>query len=147
MTEKFPSRPVFGLLLRLLYQEYSAQIETTLGEAGFGDVRPSAANVFPFIPPEGISVSELADLARVRKQTMAQAVAQLERTGYVKRHPNPNDGRSQLVYLTKRGAAVPPITHATAKRIEKEWAARIGAHEFEGVRTALIRLLDGRFGR
>jgi DNA-binding MarR family transcriptional regulator len=39
------------------------------------------------VPPEGISVSGLAELARVRKQTMAQAVEQLERMRYVERRP------------------------------------------------------------
>jgi MarR family len=58
------------------------------------------------VPPEGITVSRLAELARVRKQSMAQAVDQLERTGYVERH------RSRLVFLTDRGASVPPVTHA-----------------------------------
>ena len=59
-------------------------------EAGFEDIGPSAGNVFPFVGPEGISVSQWpAVLAHVRKQTMAQAVEQLELAGYVERKPNP----------------------------------------------------------
>ena len=68
--------------------------------------------MFPFVPPEGITVTELARLARVRKQTMAEAVQQLERMGYVERRANPGDRRSRLVFLTERGAAVRPVTHA-----------------------------------
>lgn len=64
---------------------------------------PRTRNVFPFVPPEGITVSELAELARVRKQTMAEAVEQLERMGYVERQPKPRDRRSRLVFLTERG--------------------------------------------
>src|SRR5438309_3862570 len=90
-----PARPLIGLLLRLVYQQYAHDIDAALREAGFDDIRPSAANVFPFVPPEGITVSDLAELARVRKQTMAQAVDQLERTGYVERRPNPRHGRSR----------------------------------------------------
>ena len=112
----FPTRPPIALLLRLLYQHHAQDIEAALGEAGFGDLRPPHANVFPFVPPEGITVSELAELAGVRKQTMAQAVEQLERAGYVERRPNPGDGRSRLVFLTARGASVKPVTHATAER-------------------------------
>src|SRR3954451_13265324 len=88
MDDNFPADPLIGLLLRLVYQHYSQEIEAALREAGFDDVGPSAANVFPFVPPQGISIAELADLARVRKQTMAQAVDQLERAGYVERRPN-----------------------------------------------------------
>ncbi len=103
----FPERPVIGLLLRLVYQHYAQDIEAALHGAGFDDIRPGAANVFPFVPPEGTTVSRLAELARVRKQSMAQAVDQLERTGYVERRPNPHDQRSQLVFLTERGPRCP----------------------------------------
>jgi DNA-binding MarR family transcriptional regulator len=97
--------------------------------------------VFPFVPPEGITVSELAELARVRKQTMAQAVDQLERMGYVERRPNPRDRRSRLVFLTERGASVKPITHATASRVEEHWAQLTSPPELEALRASLLRLL------
>jgi DNA-binding MarR family transcriptional regulator len=139
--EDLPARPLIGLLLRLVYQQYAQDIDAALREAGFDDIRPSAANVFPFVPPEGITVSELAELARVRKQTMAQAVDQLERTGYVERRPNPRDRRSQLVRLTGRGRSVPPVTHAAAERVEQRWAQLTSKRELEALRDGLIRLL------
>lgn len=141
MEADFPGRPVIGLLLRLVYQHYAQDIDAALREAGFGDIRPAAANVFPFLPSEGITVSRLAELARVRKQSMAQAVNQLERTGYVERRPNPRDHRSQLVFLTERGASVPPVTHAAAERVEERWAHLISPAEFEALRSSLLRLL------
>src|SRR5258708_39671749 len=122
MDADFPDRPLIGLLLRLVYQHYAQNIDAALRQAGFGDIRPAAANVFPFVPPEGITVSRLAELARVRKQSMAQAVDQLERTGYVERRPNPRDHRSRLVFLTHPGASVPPVTHAAPPRGGERWA-------------------------
>ncbi|HEY2128694.1 MAG TPA: MarR family transcriptional regulator [Streptosporangiaceae bacterium] len=142
MAPDFPDRPLIGLLLRLVYQHYAQDIEAALREAGFGDIRPAAGNVFPFVPPEGISVSRLAELAQVRKQSMAQAVSQLEHTGYVERRPNPRDHRSQLVFLTERGASVPPVTHAAAERVEKRWAQLTSPAEFEALRAGLLRLLS-----
>jgi DNA-binding MarR family transcriptional regulator len=141
MESGFPDRPLIGLLLRLVYQHYAQDIEAALREAGFGDIRPAAANVFPFVPPEGITVSRLAELARVRKQSMAQAVDQLERTGYVERRPNPRDNRSRLVFLTDRGASVPPVTHAAAEHVEQRWAQLTSPAEFEALRASLLRLL------
>jgi DNA-binding MarR family transcriptional regulator len=141
MEANFPDRPLIGLLLRLLYQSYAQDIDAALRAAGFGDLRPSHANVFPFVPPEGISVSGLAELARVRKQTMAQAVDQLERLGYVERRPNPGDRRSRLVFLTERGESVKPVTHATAARVEQRWADLTSPEELEALRGALLRLL------
>jgi DNA-binding MarR family transcriptional regulator len=141
MEANFPTNPLIGLLLRLLYQQYAQDIEAALSDAGFGDLRPAHANVFPFVPPEGISVSELAQLARVRKQTMAQAVDQLEQLGYVERRPNPGDRRSRLVFLTARGESVKPITHATAAGVEKRWADLTSAADLEALRASLLRLL------
>jgi len=141
MEPGFPERPLIGLLLRLVYQHYAQAIDAALREAGFGDIRPGAANVFPFVPPEGITVSRLAELARVRKQSMAQAVDQLEASGYVERRPNPADQRSRLVFLTDRGRSVPPVTHAAAQRVEERWAQLIGPAEFDALRASLLRLL------
>src|SRR5919109_1566067 len=141
MEANLPARPLIGLLLRLVYQHYAQDIDAALRAAGFDDIRPAAANVFPFVPPEGITVSELAELARVRKQTMAQAVDQLERTGYVERRANPSDRRSQLVFVTERGAGVPPVTHAAATRVEQRWAELLSPRELEALRSTLLRLL------
>jgi DNA-binding MarR family transcriptional regulator len=141
MEANFPARPLIGLLLRLLYQHYAQDIDAALREAGFGDIRPPHANVFPFVTSEGITVSELAELARVRKQTMAEAVDQLERMGYVERRPNPHDRRSRLVFLTERGASVRPVTHATAARVEERWAELTSPEELEALRASLQRLL------
>jgi DNA-binding MarR family transcriptional regulator len=141
MEADLPSRPLIGLLLRLVYQHYAQDIDAALRQAGFDDIRPSAANVFPFVPAEGITVSRLAELARVRKQSMAQAVDQLERTGYVERRANPRDHRSRLVFLTERGAGVPPVTHAAALRVEERWAQLTSPAEFETLRASLLDLL------
>jgi DNA-binding MarR family transcriptional regulator len=141
MDAAFPTRPQIGLLLRLVYQHYAQDIDAALHEAGFGDIRPPHANVFPFVPPDGIGVSALAELARVRKQTMAQAVEELERMGYVERRPNPHDRRSRLVFLTERGASVKPVSHATAARVEERWAQLTSPEELEALRATLLRLL------
>jgi DNA-binding MarR family transcriptional regulator len=141
MEAPFPARPLIGLLLRLVYQHYAQSIDAALREAGFGDIRPAHANVFPFVPPEGITVSGLAELASVRKQTMAEAVEQLERMGYVERRPNPHDRRSRLVFLTERGASVKPVTHATAARVEQDWAGLTSPEELETLRATLLHLL------
>lgn len=141
MNADLPARPLIGLLLRLLYQHYAQDIDVALREAGFGDLRPAHANVFPFLTDDGVSVSELAALARVRKQTMAEAITQLERMGYVERRPNPRDRRSQLVFPTERGAAVKPVTHATAARVEERWARLTSPDELEALRASLLRLL------
>ena len=133
--------PTMGLLLRLLYQLYSLEIQAALRDAGFDDIGPAAANVFTFLTSDGATVSELASLSHVRKQTMAQTVEALERSGYVERRPNPSDRRSQLVLLTARGKRIPRITHKAAAAVERRWARLGGEGELESLRLSLVDLL------
>jgi DNA-binding MarR family transcriptional regulator len=143
MDGEHPSRRSrLSLLLRLLHREYTAGIEAALAEAGFGDIRSGDAKVFPFVPPEGIAVRDLAVRAGVRKQTMAQSVDQLERAGYLERRPNPRDGRSRLVVLTERGRAVRPAASGAGDRIERRWAELTSPEDFDALYTLLHRLLD-----
>ena len=52
------------------------------------------------------SVSDLAAAERVRPQSMAQTVADLESGGLVERRPDPDDRRRALVSLTESGLEI-----------------------------------------
>ncbi len=53
---------------------------------------------------EGVSsIGRLAEAERVRPQSMAQTIADLETTGLISRRPDPEDGRRSLVELTGKG--------------------------------------------
>jgi len=97
--------------------------------------------VFTFVPAAGIQVSELTQLAHVRKQTMAQAVEELEQLGYVERRPDPNDRRARLVFLTSRGELVRPVAMAAGRRVEARWAALASTQQIEALRHSLLLLL------
>jgi DNA-binding MarR family transcriptional regulator len=130
-----------GLQLRLVHQHWAAAVGAALEQAGFGDIRPPHANVFTFVPPGGIRVSELTQLAHVRKQTMTQAVQELERLGYAERRPDPGDRRARLVFLTPRGQAVRPVTMAAGDRVAARWAELAGPAEIDALQRQLAALL------
>jgi DNA-binding MarR family transcriptional regulator len=146
MCADIPPDPLLGLLLRLVHQHWATEIDAALAEAGFEGIRPAHAGVFPFVDDDGTPVSELARRANVRKQTMREAVEDLERLGYVERRPNPADRRSRLVFLTKRGEAVRPVTHRTGRVVEQRWAALIGKSELADLRAGLISVLESLSG-
>lgn len=140
--DQLPPRPRLTLLLRLLHQDYTRSVDDALRAAGYGDIRTGQSKVFPFVPSEGIQVGELATLAGVRKQTMAQAVDHLVGAGYLKRQPNPRDRRSQLIFLTRRGERARPVAVAAGDRVEQQWAQLTSNEEIEALRQQLRHLLE-----
>jgi DNA-binding MarR family transcriptional regulator len=136
-----PDDQLLGLLLRRVHQHWALAVDSALKDAGFGDIRAPHASVFPFVPPEGIRVSELAKRAHVRKQTMAQAVDELEQMGYVERRADPRDRRARLVLLTPRGKAVPPVAISAGRDVEAGWAELTSPRKLETLRRSLHALL------
>jgi len=142
MSRELPERPRITYLMRVLHQHYTQFIGTAMRDAGFAGIRPGDAKVLVFVPADGIPVGELATRAGVRKQTMLEAVEQLERSGYVERRPNPRDGRSRLVFLTQQGQAARPAARAAGDRAEAYWAQLTGPEEVESLRSGLLRLVE-----
>lgn len=66
------------------------------------------------------SVSDLAAAERVRPQSMAQTVSELQAAGLVNREPDPSDGRRALVDLTQEGRVV----LAADRRQREGWLAQ-----------------------
>lgn len=133
--------PSLGLSLRLLHQLWVQAVHDALDAAGFGDIRPAHANVFTFMRDGGVQVSELTRLAHVRKQTMAQAVEELERLGYVERRPDPADRRARLVFLTSKGERVSPVAKAAGRRVDERWAEITSPGQIDDLRNRLQALL------
>lgn len=50
----------------------------------------------------GITQTELAQMLNTDKPAITRRTASLERKGYLRREPNPEDGRSQLLYATEQ---------------------------------------------
>jgi DNA-binding MarR family transcriptional regulator len=83
-------RVVIGQLIRRLRAEYGFPL--------------SQGAVLGRLDREGpLSVSDLAVAERIRPQSMAQTVSDLEADGYVSRRPDPGDRRRALVELTELG--------------------------------------------
>ena len=98
--------------------------------AGFGDVRPAHYAVFRYIERGGGSrVTELAQEARMTKQSMGELVAYLERRGYVERLPDPRDGRAKIVVLAEAGQRWVEAAVERVGEIEDALAERMGGQE------------------
>src|SRR3982751_2829769 len=95
------TKPHMGQLLGAVRTALSDELNRRLHDAGYTDIRTSHGPVFHHLPPGGMRLSQLAELARMTKQAMAEHIAELEGLGYVVRVPDPADGRAKLICPTE----------------------------------------------
>ena len=69
----------------------------------------------------GVTQAELVAMLHSDKAAIARRTANLERKGYLRRAPNPSDGRSQLLYATEQAEGLRNV------KAEAESARRSGA--------------------
>jgi DNA-binding MarR family transcriptional regulator len=127
-------RTVLGQLVRRLRSEYTFPL--------------AQASVLGRLDREGpLTTSALAAAERVRPQSMAQTLAELESDGLIARRPDPDDRRQVLIELSESGRE--RIAAERGKR--DDWlaaaiAAELSAEEQRTLLEAvpLLRRLSGR---
>jgi len=104
--------------LRVVFTRLRRQLRSLATD---GDLTPSQTAALIRLFKEGASsASVLAEAERVRPQSMATIVAALEQRGLIERAPDPEDGRRQLISLTKAGRQ----RAETNRQVREEWLAR-----------------------
>jgi len=63
-------------------------------------------------------------------------------TGYVRRVPDPLDGRARRVRITDRGARAQTAAAEVVAQVEAEWEEHLGSRRMTTLREALVRLRD-----
>jgi DNA-binding MarR family transcriptional regulator len=81
------------------------------------------------------SISDLAAADRMRPQSMAQTVRDLEEAGLVSRRPDPADGRRSFVELTAAGLE----TLQTTRAQREDWLTRTLDRELDADQRQLLR--------
>ncbi len=91
----------------------------------------------------GITQTELAQMLNTDKPAIARRTASLERKGYLRREPNPEDGRSQLLYATEQAEG---LRNAKAEA-ESAFYDYLMAGLDEAQQTAFLDTLDALYRR
>jgi DNA-binding MarR family transcriptional regulator len=134
--------PNLGILLFVAYRALEQRAHDAVIAAGVTDITLAQARIAARIGPHGTRVSDLAEQARVTKQSAGFLVEQLEAAGYVERVPDPADGRARLVRLTVRADRVVSTANAEVERVLREWADHVGTDRLQQAYDTLLDLRE-----
>lgn len=107
------------------------------GEAG---LRPSHHRVIGHVPPEGITVTDLAERVGMTKQGIGQFVTQLTDSGHLSVAASPEDRRVRIVSRTPKGEAAARRLAELLEGLEADWANRVGTRRYDEFRATLDEL-------
>jgi DNA-binding MarR family transcriptional regulator len=116
-------------------------VQRRLAEEGYADVRFADGLVFQHLIGGPRAIGALAERLGVSQQAASKSVADLERRGYVRRVPDPSDGRARLAALTERGEAVVGAARRHRAALAGELAHEHGAERVEDARKLLLDVL------
>jgi len=131
-----------GLLCFIVQRAMEDRVLADIAAAGFDDVTIAQARVLARVSSKGTRITELAELARVSKQTVTFMVDQLERAGYVRRVPDPSDARARLVVFDDRGLAAQQVARRTEAVVQEEWTRHLGRRATARLHQILTQLRE-----
>jgi DNA-binding MarR family transcriptional regulator len=141
-----PPRPLPALLTEVKLAAI-AKLRERIAEAGHPDIREGHGCVFGFIDLEhGSRLTDLAERSGLTKQAVGEAVAELERKGYLERMPDPEDGRAKIIKLNARGVEAALTGRRLFKEIEDEWGERYGEERVAILRECAEEIAAGYLG-
>jgi DNA-binding MarR family transcriptional regulator len=135
-----PPRALPALLTEVKNAALKRFLVRLAGE-GFDDIREGHGCVFGFIDVEhGSRLTDLAEQSGLTKQAVGEAVAHLEKLGYLERVPDPKDRRAKVIKLTPRGLEAVVTGRRLFSEIEREWAEQVGEEFLVGLREGAERI-------
>jgi DNA-binding MarR family transcriptional regulator len=138
-----PPRPLPSVLAQIKSLAVKDMFSRMAAE-GFDDVREGHGCVFGFIDLErGSRLTDLAERSGLTKQAVGEAVAELERKGYMERVPDPEDGRAKIIKPTARGVDAALTGRRLFKEIEDEWGERYGEERVATLRECAEEIAAG----
>ena len=119
------------------------QVRAVFAAEDWQGLRMSHFRLLELVPPDGITITELASRLRMTKQGCGQFVAQLTESGHLRTVPDPADRRSRIVRRTAKGTRLARKAAARIAAVEADWAQRVGQERYAEFRSTLAELARG----
>ena len=137
---KQPAVDDIGFLLAKASAHLNELLLARFAAAGYPEIRASFGSVLvPLFEHDGRRIGELAQAARLSKQSMTGLVATCEQAGLVERRRDAADGRAFVVRLTARGQRFQAVAKQVLDDLDRELRDALGSRN----RDALVNALKG----
>lgn len=104
---------------------------------GFTDLRLYFEPYISLATNEGVRLTDLAKTLGISRQAVNQTANQIASAGYIKRVPDPDDGRAKRIVLTRRGSELRKQGLALAKQLECQFSEIVGQDRLDKSVAAL----------
>jgi DNA-binding MarR family transcriptional regulator len=108
----------FPTLLNAAHRRTTAIMQGSLARSGFGDLPVTGFRITVHLAAGAARIGELAGALEVSKQAASRVVELLVQRGYCDRLADPDDRRSALIVLTRRGRRAVAALRRAVEEIE-----------------------------
>jgi MarR family transcriptional regulator, organic hydroperoxide resistance regulator len=116
MKPQFP--PAMSHLLIQICRAHRYNAEIALNELGLHTGQEMI--LFQLWDEEGITPTQIAETLCVEPPTVTKMLQRLEKSGFVERRPDPEDGRISRIYLTSEGKSLQIPVQQVWNRLEAQ---------------------------
>ena len=133
--------PDLAILLAAAYRTLTERLGAAVQDVGVDGMRPSFGFVIRAVAAERPTITRLAEMLDVTKQSASALADEAERAGLIERVEVPGDRRRRRLGLTARGEKVRDTALATSRLLERELAHELGADGLATMRAGLLALV------
>ncbi len=140
------SEPDFAILVTAANRCVADRLLDAVATVGGERMRPSFGFVLRAVAAEQPTVSRLAELLGVTKQTTSRLVDDMVRLGFLHRTEMPEDRRQKRLQLSAAGQRIRQRALAESRAMEEEMRGRFGDAHVDIMREVLIDFIERHGG-
>ena len=126
--------------MRMAQKWVMDQLYAQVRASGYEDLGRFHVDIFRADIPDGLRPTEVAERLGITKQSVNQAVRDLEAGGYLTLEPDPTDGRARVIRLTAKGHRFHDLAHSFALAAEQAIARQLGPRRFSEFKKSLVEI-------
>jgi DNA-binding MarR family transcriptional regulator len=131
-----------GAMLRVVWQWVRDEMYAGVVAAGYDDLNAAHVALWRYPGLDGLRPSQLADHVGITKQSVNDLLGHLEGQGYLRRVPDPADGRARVIRLTSKGRRLAETIHGEARAAQLRIAEILGPRRYAQLNSSLELLTE-----